>query len=106
MWLAALAFLYGRLLYNEAMTELIWEGKYKDGKKRTPIKIPLPFQTIETANETAQERQRSLELFAEGRESEWRNRLIWGDKKYVLPSARVPLLGVTFFSDRMRSLQS
>ena len=24
--------------------------------------------------------------FAAGRETEWRNRLIWGDKKYVLPS--------------------
>jgi len=68
------------------MTELIWDGKYKDGKKQAPVKIPLPFQTIETVNETAQERQRSLELFSGGREAEWRNRLIWGDKKYVLPS--------------------
>ena len=68
------------------MTELIWDGKYKDNKKQAPVKIPLPFQAIETVNETAQERQRSLELFAVGREAEWRNRLIWGDKKYVLPS--------------------
>jgi len=68
------------------MTELIWEGKYKDGKKQGPVRIALPFQTIETVNESAQERQRSLEIFAAGRETEWRNRLIWGDKKYVLPS--------------------
>jgi len=68
------------------MTELIWDGKYKDGKKQGPVRIALPFQTIETVNESAQERQRSLELFSAGRESEWRNRLIWGDKKYVLPS--------------------
>ncbi len=68
------------------MTELIWEGKYKDGKKVAPVRIALPFQTIETVNESAQERQRSLDLFASGREPEWRNRLIWGDKKYVLPS--------------------
>jgi|SRR5579883_356408 DNA modification methylase len=68
------------------MTELIWDGKYKDGKKQGPVRIALPFQTIETVNESAQERQRSLELFSSGRESEWRNRLIWGDKKYVLPS--------------------
>ena len=27
-----------------------------------------------------------LELFSSGRDTEWRNRLIWGDKKYVLPS--------------------
>ena len=68
------------------MTELIWEGKYKDGKKVAPVRIALPFQTIETVNESAQERQRSLDLFASGRETEWRNRLIWGDKKYILPS--------------------
>jgi adenine-specific DNA-methyltransferase len=68
------------------MTELVWEGKYKDGKKVAPVRIALPFQSIETVNESAQERQRSLDLFASGRESEWRNRLIWGDKKYVLPS--------------------
>ncbi len=68
------------------MTELIWDGKYKDGKKQGPVRIALPFQTIETVNESVQDRQRSLEIFAAGRESEWRNRLIWGDKKYVLPS--------------------
>src|SRR5437870_13618194 len=68
------------------VTELIWDGKYKDGKRQGPVRIALPFQTIETVNESAQERQRSLEIFAAGREAEWRNRLIWGDKKYVLPS--------------------
>jgi adenine specific DNA methylase Mod len=72
------------------MTELIWKGKYKDGKKTTPIRIALPFQTIETINESAQQRQKTLDFFvAEPNASynkEWRNRLIWGDKKYVLPS--------------------
>src|SRR5207237_5442708 len=57
-----------------------------DGKRASPVRIALPFQTIETVNESAQDRQRALALFATGRESEWRNRLIWGDKKYVLPS--------------------
>ncbi len=68
------------------VTELVWDGKYKDGKKQGPVRIALPFQTIETVNESAQDRQRTLELFASGRETGWRNRLIWGDKKYVLPS--------------------
>jgi adenine-specific DNA-methyltransferase len=36
--------------------------------------------------ESATDRNRNLEMFAGGGESEWRNRLIWGDKKYVLPS--------------------
>jgi hypothetical protein len=42
------------------MTELIWEGKY--------------------------DRDRMQDLFASGRPTEWRNRLIWGDKRYLLPS--------------------
>src|SRR6266403_920759 len=57
-----------------------------DGKKQGPVLIALPFQTIETVNESTQDRRRNLELFASGRDTEWRNRLIWGDKKYVLPS--------------------
>jgi DNA modification methylase len=68
------------------MTELIWDGKYKDGKKVAPVRIALPFQTIETVNESAQDRLRTLDMFASGRPTEWRNRLIWGDKKFVLPS--------------------
>jgi len=69
------------------MTELIWEGKYdKDGHKVAPLRVQLPFQTVETVNESAQERQRSLDLFGSNRPSEWRNRVIWGDKKYVLPA--------------------
>ncbi len=69
------------------MAELIWDGKYDaHGNKRAPVRIELPFQTVETVNESAQERQRTLELSSSGHDPEWRNRLIWGDKKYVLPS--------------------
>lgn len=68
------------------MTELNWEGKYKDGKKTAPVRIALPFQTIETVNESTEDRKKNLNLFAANKQTEWRNRLIWGDKKYVLPS--------------------
>lgn len=74
------------------MTELTWEGKYKDNKKVTPVRIALPFQTIETVNESAQQRQKTFDFFSltsnssPNGEENWRNRLIWGDKKYVLPS--------------------
>lgn len=49
------------------MTELIWEGKYKDGKKAAPVRIALPFQTIETVNESTQQRQKTLDFFASGK---------------------------------------
>jgi len=69
------------------MTELIWEGKYdKDGRRVAPLRIALPFQTVETVNESTQERQLSMDRLLAGRDPEWRNCLIWGDKKYVLPS--------------------
>jgi adenine-specific DNA-methyltransferase len=68
------------------MTELIWDGKYKDGKKVGPVRVALPFQTIETVNESAQDRGKTMSLFAQGKPAVWKNRLIWGDKKYVLPS--------------------
>jgi adenine-specific DNA-methyltransferase len=72
-------------IYN--MVELSWKGKYdKNGKQVAPIRTPLPFQTVETVNESAQQRQKTLDLFRERQNTEWRNRLIWGDKKYVLPS--------------------
>ncbi len=75
------------------MTELIWDGKYKDGKKVGPIRIELPFQPVETVNETAQQRQLTLDRLFAGQETEWRNRLIWGDKKYVLPSLLTEFAG-------------
>ncbi|MFH1141880.1 MAG: DNA methyltransferase [Chloroflexota bacterium] len=69
------------------MAELVWDGKYdKEGKKVAPLRVALPFQTVETVNESAQERQMGLDAWAAGKTAEWRNRLIWGDKKYVLPS--------------------
>jgi len=68
------------------MPELIWDGKYgATGKRTAPLRVALPFQTVETVNESAQERQRSL-FSTESEGTGWRNRLIWGDKKYVLPA--------------------
>ena len=68
-------------------TELVWEGKYDSaGNRVAPLRVMLPFQTVETVNESAADRRRTLELFGQHRPTEWRNRLIWGDKKYVLPS--------------------
>jgi len=69
------------------MVELIWDGKYDaSGKRTAPLRLKLPFQTVETVNESSQQRQLALDLFNTGRPAAWRNRLIWGDKKYVLPA--------------------
>ena len=69
------------------MPELIWQGKYDDnGQIVAPPRASLPFQTVETVNQSAQQRQLALAAAQTGRNPEWRNRLIWGDKKYVLPS--------------------
>jgi DNA modification methylase len=74
-------------LLRPARAELVWEGKYDThGRRVAPLRVALPFQTVETVNESAQDRQRNLQFGPGFREQEWRNRLIWGDKKYVLPS--------------------
>ncbi len=44
------------------MVELTWKGKYDEhGKRAAPLRIQLPFQTVETVNESAQERQMALD---------------------------------------------
>lgn len=74
---------------NKRKLELIWEGKYDERDRRVaPLRVPLPFQTVETVNEATQDRQKNLLLepvVAYGVQGD-RNRLVWGDKKYVLPS--------------------
>ena len=43
------------------MTESLWDGKYdKNGRKVAPLRVSLPFQTVETENESAQERTYAL----------------------------------------------
>jgi DNA modification methylase len=67
-------------------TELIWDRKYDAaGKRVAPPRVALPFQTVETVNESAQDRQKGLFQALE-QDKPWRNRLVWGDKKYVLPA--------------------
>lgn len=90
-------------------TELVWPGKYdEDGRLREVPRVSLPFQVIETVNESratreARKRPQQASLFDvyEGREGDtfeegWRNKLIWGDNLLVMGS----LLG----SSRGRSI--
>jgi hypothetical protein len=57
--MACSVLLYKANLEITNVTELIWDGKYKDGKKQGPVRIALPFQTIETVNESPQDRRHS-----------------------------------------------
>jgi hypothetical protein len=64
-------------LFRSARAELIWDGKYDAaGRRVAPLRVALPFQTVETVNESAQDRQKGFQFGASFREEEWRNRLI------------------------------
>ena len=80
-------------------TELVWPGKYdEDGARRETPRVNLPFQVIETVNESRAGRearkggsQQSLFDVYEGKEGDtfeegWRNKLIWGDNLLVMGS--------------------
>lgn len=80
-------------------TELIWPGKYdEDGTLRAAPRVRLPFQVIETVNESRAGRearkdgsQQLLFDMYEGREGDtfeegWKNKLIWGDNLLVMGS--------------------
>ena len=80
-------------------TELVWPGKYnEDGTLRDVPRVNLPFQVIETVNESRATReskkgmvQESLFDFYEGKEGDtfedgWKNKLIWGDNLLVMGS--------------------
>ena len=80
-------------------TELVWPGKYnEDGTLKEAPRVSLPFQIIETVNESRATReakkggvQASLFDVYEGNEGDtfedgWRNKLIWGDNLLVMGS--------------------
>lgn len=79
-------------------TELIWPGKYnEDGTLKEAPRVSLPFQLIETVNESHATREakkgQTMSLFDtyEGNEGDtfeagWRNKLIWGDNLLVMGS--------------------
>ena len=79
-------------------TQLVWPGKYDDdGTLKEVPRVNLPFQVIETVNESratreAKRKQQPL-LFDiyEGTEGDtfeegWKNKLIWGDNLLVMGS--------------------
>lgn len=80
-------------------TELVWSDKYnEDGTLKEVPRVSLPFQVIETINESRAKRearnsglQMSLFDVYEGKEGDtfeegWKNKLIWGDNLLVMGS--------------------
>ena len=80
-------------------TELVWPGKYnEDGARKEVERVNLPFQVIETINETRGTReaakkpkQKTLFDIWEAKEGDtfeegWKNKLIWGDNLLVMAS--------------------
>ena len=65
-------------------------GLYWQGKKTEIERISLPFQTIETINESRATREKEKGTFFRGQNKvddvTWHNRLIWGDNKFVMSS--------------------
>jgi len=79
--------------------ELVWPGKYNDdGSLKEVPRVHLPFQVIETVNESRASRETAkkpgtMSLFDvyEGKEGDtfeegWKNKLIWGDNLLVMGS--------------------
>jgi len=60
-------------------------GLYWKGKKNEVERIVLPFQTIETINESRATREKEKDyMFKTNPDTKWYNRLIWGDNKYIM----------------------
>ena len=78
--------------------ELVWPGKYNpDGTRKDIARVSLPFQVIETINESRASREtekhegKTLFDLYTGKEGEtfdagWKNKLIWGDNLLVMGS--------------------
>jgi hypothetical protein len=79
-------------------TELVWPGKYNpEGARREVPRVNLPFQVIETINESRATREGKRDALPglfdvwqskEGDtfEAGWKNKLIWGDNLLVMGS--------------------
>jgi len=74
---------------NITRTELVWVGKYDEQGNLRPVeRTILPFQVVETVNESKADREKAQrDLFTlMPRDDTWRNMLIWGDNKVVMSS--------------------
>lgn len=88
-----------------ARTELVWSGKYNDdGTRKEVPRVSLPFQVIETINESRATREAKKDnqptLFdvweadeGDTFEDGWTNKLVWGDNLLVMGSLLTTFAG-------------
>ena len=102
-------------------TELVWPGKYNDdGTLKEVPRVSLPFQVIETVNEsrasreaTKRDMQHTLFNIYQGNEGDtfedgWRNKLIWGDNLLVMGSILEKFAGkidLIYIDPRLQQVQ-
>ena len=71
---------------RKAENEVKRTGLYWPGKRTEVERVALPFQVVETVNVSRATREEAP-LFAAIQEAEgWRNKLIWGENKYIMAS--------------------
>lgn len=72
---------------NKKANKVEKTGLYWPEKRSEVEKVILPFQTVETVNESKKDRD-DLALFRQKGEPApgWRNKIIWGDNKYIMAS--------------------
>jgi len=84
--------------------QVVWPGKFDDkGQIRNVSRWNLPLQIIEAVNETRATRESGslgsqgnlFDVWAGGsmKGASWKNKLIWGDNKYVMSSLLSSLAG-------------
>ena len=77
---------YRFLLFDESnQVELNWNGKTDK-----VTNVVLPFQIIEHIDEPRTENveQASFDFSSSGQKTDWTNKVIWGDNKYILSSLK------------------
>jgi len=84
--------------FSALKTELVWEGKYDEFGNRRDLDtagLSMPIQKIETVDEPRSRAESQGELF-DTRKShldDFRNLLVWGDNKLVIPSLLAQVRG-------------
>ncbi len=73
---------------NSKTNEVNQTGLYWPGKRTEVERVVLPFQVVETINESKADREKAQRDFftKQAKDELWRNKLIWGDNKYIMAS--------------------